>query len=559
MMNNYRFYCLTGPIIALLMISLPLAAQQQTIGPNRVLIRNVLLFDPAGNTEDTVVNILLRNNKLDIVTEDKLSSDDADMVVNAKRGVMMGKLTLGEKPSFMIFSEDPRENFEVLMDTFTYSVFVIHDGVVVKNTLFDVVIDEPDEEPKKASWLAYTPPPFMVPLDYQDSSHWNRWESKWISGIFTSALFLDRMYWLSQDEISKDQLGRDLNFYDGGEIRGLRFGILGTINFENPWIYTIFGATNAFDKGFEIKDQDDITLFDWRLDIPFFRNSVMSIGKQKEAISGERIQSMMFNHMQERSAVADALMPSRNVGIVWSGFSPEKYSSWAFGVFNNWLDDDEDFDDSATQTMGRLTWAPLHTEDDSSLLHLGIGYRYSDAKEGFRFLTEPEFNKSPVFVDTGFGFEDGTLPAEKIEVWNAEVSWRRGPLWLGSEYTRADVESPGFGNPSFDGYWVGLSWIMTGEMRAYNKKSGVFGGVPVAKSVYQNGKGAWEITTRWSTIDLDDGLIHGGKMDIASVGLTWWLNPIFGISLNYRYIWNTLDGIEGESSAINSRLMLILQ
>ena len=100
---------------------------------------------------------------------------------------------------------------------------------------------------------------------------------------------------------------------------------------------------------------------------------------------------------------------------------------------------------------------------------------------------------------------------------------------------------------------------MTGEMRAYNKKSGVFGGVPVAKSVYQNGKGAWEFTTRWSTIDLDDGLIHGGKMDIASAGLTWWLNPIFGINVNYRYIWNTLDGIEGQSSGFNSRLVLILQ
>jgi len=285
----------------------------------------------------------------------------------------------------------------------------------------------------------------------------------------------------------------------------------------------------------------------------------MSIGKQKEAISGERIQSMMFNHMHERSAVADAMMPSRNVGIVWSGFSPEKYSSWAFGVFNDWFDASQDFDDSATQSMGRLTWAPLHTDDDSSLLHLGVGYRYSNAKEGFRYLSEPEFNKSPVFVDTGFGFENPVLPADKLETWNAELSWRRGPLWLASEYTRTDVDSPAFGNPSFDGYWVGLSWVLTGEMRAYNKKSGVFGGVPVARSVYQSGKGAWEFTTRWSTIDLDDGVIKGGQMDIASAGLTWWLNPIFGVSMNYRYIWNTLDGVEGTSSGITTRLILVLQ
>jgi len=557
-MNNVLPSSLRIVFLLLLFLVLCMGAQAQTIGPNRVLIRNVLLFDPAGNAEDTVVNILLKDNKLEVVTEDKLSRDDADMVVNAKQGTLLGKLTLGEKPSFMVFSEDPRENFEVMMDTFTYSVFVVHDGVVVKNTLFDIVVDEPHEEPQKANWLAYTPPPFMVPLSYQDSSKWNQWESKWVSGIFTSALFLDRMFWKSQDEISMGQVG-GVDDYNGGEIRGLRFGILGTINFENPWIYTLFGATNAFDKGFEREEPDNITLFDWRLDIPFFRNSVMSLGKQKEAISGERIQSMMFNHMHERSAVADAMMPSRNVGIVWSGFSPERHSSWAFGVFNDWFDADQDFDDSATQSMGRLTWAPLHTEDDSSLLHLGIGYRHSDAKEGFRYISEPEFNKSPVFVDTGFGFENPVLPADKLETWNLELSWRRGPLWLASEYTRTDVDSPAYGNPSFDGYWVGLSWVLTGEMRAYNKKSGVFGGVPVAKSVYQNGKGAWELTTRWSTIDLDDGVIHGGQMDIASAGLTWWLNPIFGLSMNYRYIWNTLDGVEGTSSGVSTRLMLILQ
>jgi len=542
----------------LLLCLLPLNASAQTIGPERVLIRNVVLFDPGGIAEDRVVNILIRANKLDIVTEDKISRDDADMAVNANNGILLGKLAIGQEPSFLIFEEDPRTDFNAMMDTFTYSVFAVKDGIVMKNRLVGVAADDPEEEPKEAGWLAYTPPPFMVPLNYVDPDKWNQWEGKWISGFFTSALFLDRMYWTSQDEASLGQVG-DLKLEEGGEIRGLRFGVIGSINFEKPWIYTIFGATNAFDKGFDTETVDDYAWFDWRLDIPFFNNSVMSIGKQKEPISGERVQSMLFNHMQERSAVSDAFMPSRNVGIVWNGHSPERHSTWAFGVFNDWFDADQDFDESATQTISRLTWAPLHTEDDSSLLHLGLGYRHSDAKEGFRYATEPEFNKSPTFVDTAFGQDNAMLPADKLETWNAELSWRRGPLWLASEYTRVDVDNPEFGNPSLDGYWVGFSWIVTGEMRAYNKKSGVFGGVPVAKSVYQNGPGAWEVSARWSSMDMDDGLIHGGKMDIASFGLTWWLNPIFGINVNYRYIWNTLDGVEGTASGINSRLMLMLQ
>jgi len=208
-----HFNALSSLILLLVLIS-SFPVQAQTIGPNRVLVRNVTLFDPTGAVEDKVVNILLRDNKLDIVTEDKLSRDDADMVVNARNGLLMGKLTIGQKPSFIIFEEDPRENFQVLqkpsfiifeedprenfqvlLDTFSYSIFAVDDGVVVKNHLVGVVADEPDEEPTKTSWLAYTPPPLMMPLDYHDASKWNRFETRYINGIFVSALVLDRIGW----------------------------------------------------------------------------------------------------------------------------------------------------------------------------------------------------------------------------------------------------------------------------------------------------------------------------------------------------------------------------
>ena len=531
----------------------------QVYGPEDILIRNVTLIDPTGKGEDRLVNILIKDRKLDLITEDKIPSSEAEQVVDAAGGFVVGKLELGSVPNFMILRKDPREDFEVMLDTKTYAAFAMHDGYVVRNRLLYVVEDEPDEEPVRQGWLAYTPPPLVVPLNYQDTSKWNRWESKYISGIFISGLFLDRMNWLSQNSVNNSQVG-SLSDFEGGEIRGFRVGVVGTLNwFEKPWIYTIFGATNAFDKGFNEENLDSFTLFDWRLDIPFFKNSVMSIGKQKEPISGERVQSMLFNHMQERTAVSDAMMPSRNVGIVWNGSSPERYSSWAFGVFNDWFDAGQDFDESATQFVGRLTWSPWRSEDESNLVHLGLGYRYSDAEEGFRYLTEPEFNQAPLYVDTGFGTETGMLPADDLQTWNAELSWRRGPVWLASEYTRSDVDNPALGNPSFDGYWLAASWILTGEMRAYNRKSGTFGGVPVSRGVYQNGKGAWEISARWSNIDLEDGAVEGGKMDIASLGLSWWATPFFGINANYRYIWNELGGQEGESSGLNARLILLLE
>ena len=177
--------------VNLLILLLPLAAGAQDIDPDRVLIRNVTLIDPAGKTEDTIVNILIREHKLELITEDKISRDEADQVVNAQGGVIVGKLEIGQQPSFLIFSEDPRENFQVMLDTRTYSIFAVHDGVVVKNRLLETLDEDPEEEPKKTGWLAYTPPPFAVPLNYQDTSKWNRWESKYISGIFVAGLVLD--------------------------------------------------------------------------------------------------------------------------------------------------------------------------------------------------------------------------------------------------------------------------------------------------------------------------------------------------------------------------------
>ncbi len=190
MIDFKRFRLVSSLSFVLVVVSVfPVFAQ--TKGPERILIRNVILFDPNGVVEDKIVNILIRESKLDLVTEDKVSSEEADLVVNANMGVILGQLEIGRRPSFIVVREDPRENFEVMMDTSTYSRFVVHDGVVVKNWIIGVVADEPEEEPKKSGWLAYTPPPVMVPLSYQSPTKWNRFTTSYVNGTFIAALLLD--------------------------------------------------------------------------------------------------------------------------------------------------------------------------------------------------------------------------------------------------------------------------------------------------------------------------------------------------------------------------------
>ena len=550
-----------APLIATLSLVLIVGvmATGTCAASDNILIRNATLMDLTGEADDRTVSLLVRNNLLELVTEDEVPADQFDRAFDAAGGFVIGNLDIGAAPNFMIISRDPRVQFEVLLDTRVWTVFAMQEGVVVRNRLTDAPRKTAESRSTKAGWLAYTPPPMAVPLSYQDASKWNRWDTEYVSGIFILGVMLDRMNWQSQNAGSRSLVG-DVDAFDGGEIRAFRFGAIGTLNmFEKPWVYTVFAASNAYDKGFETNNLDNITFFDWRLDIPFLGNSVMSIGKQKEPISGERLQGMVYNQMQERSSAADGLLPSRNIGVVWSGSNKERASSWAFGLFNDWFDAGQDFSDSASQAVGRVTWAPLRTDEDSNLLHLGLGYRYSDAKEGFRAATEPEFNKAPKFVDITAGLDGGPLPADSLRTWNTEVSWRRGPLWLASEYIHTTADSPSLGNPELKGWWLGASWVLTGEMRPYQKKNGTFGSIPVSRSVYHNGKGAWEVSARWSTIDLNDAGLQGGEMDIASLGLTWWLTPYITASFNYRYIWHERDGIAGNASGFNTRIGVSLE
>jgi phosphate-selective porin OprO/OprP len=546
-------------VFAVLVIFVTLVVPCQARAQESILIRNATLVDRSGKQGKVVVNILVKNSKLDIITEDLIPIEDADVSYDAAGGVVLGELTLGEPASFLILRGDPRQNVKLLLDTKTHATFAIYEGEVVKNT-FVTIIDETPEEKARADqgWLAYAPPPLAVPVNYKDGSRWNRFDSKYVSGLFTGALVIDRQNWVDQDRRSEQQVG-DLNSFDGGEIRGLRFGGVGTINFDQPWVWTVFGATHGFDKGFDSTESDDYTLFDLRLDIPLWEKTSFSIGKQKEPLSMERLMALGHGPLGERAAVSDALLPSRNVGVVMAGTLLSDRMTLAGGAFNNWLDKDQpnSFSDNATQYVGRITWIPALSDNESTLLHLGAGVRHSDSEEGFETQSGPEFNLAPDFVATSFFEADNTL------TYQAEASLRSGPFWLHGEYARTDIEAPAYSDPSIDGYHVTASWIITGEVRPYNKRVGIFKPIPVARTVEQNGWGAWEVSTRFSTLDLSEAPgaqgVDAGDMDVWSLGLNWWLTPYFNVNLNYRYA--TLDrfGVDGSSQGFVTRIALILE
>lgn len=541
--------------LGLLALAAPTLSQPGTT----ILLRNVSLLSEVAGEKATTVNLLIENGELDVISEDLIPLDEADVAYDAAAGYILGRLNLGEPASFLILGGNPQLFPEMLLDTKQYATFAMLNGEVVKNPFERISEETPEEKARsRQGWMAYTAPPLAVPLDYRNTSKWNRWDTRWVSGIAVAGLVLDRQRWIDQDAANRTLVG-DVQDFEGGEIRGLRFGAVGTLNFDKPWVYTVFAATHAFDKGFDTDETDDLTLFDLRLDIPVFENGTFSIGKQKEPISMERVMSLAHWPLQERSAGADALLPARNIGLVMSGNLFDRNVSLAGGVFNDWLDKDQpsSISDNSTQFVGRATWVPWSSDNESTLLHLGLGLRHSNGKQGGLLSTEPEFNQAPDYIRSDF------LDIDYYNTYQAEASLRSGPFWLHGEYIQSESDTDIFGEIKPEGYNVTASWIMTGEVRGYNRRSGIFTKMPISRSVNQNGWGALEVAPRYSNLDTSDvpGADGGeaGAMDIWSLGFTWWPNYYMQFSMNYRYITLEQNGLEGTSQGMNGRIMLLLE
>lgn len=553
-------FAMSLTVVSLPFYSIAVETDNEEIISQKIIIYNVTFLDPSGDNDPAVANLIIKDKLFDIATLDDIEVANTDIIFDAENGFLIGSLEPGKVANFLILSKDPHKDIEALLDTKKHILLAIRDGVIIRNNLKDQVTainKKKKSKPKKSGWLAYTPPPMVIPSHHTDAD-WINFKNDYFTTTLIGALAMDRQSWESQNDESLQQVG-DLSSFDGGEIRALRFGLAGAIKFDKPWVYMISGATNAFDKGFDTNTTDDVSFFDWRLDIPTFLNTTLSIGKQKEPISMERTIGMTFLAMQERTVVSDTLLPSRNVGAVLSGSDLETNFTWAGGIFNNWLDNDESFGDTSTQLVGRVTWLPYMSEDASAIFHIGGGLRYSNAKSPLRFASEPEFNQSALFIDSG------DIDANDTFTYNLEASWRKGPLWVLSEYTKTKVDAGYLHDPEFSGYHVSAALSLTGEMREYNHKSGVFSPLPVGRTVYQSGWGAWEISTRYSVFDGKDSMLDAGSTDIISVGASWWLSPKFNVNFNYRWIdldrcsfINDSCNLQGKSNGFNTRVVLFL-
>jgi phosphate-selective porin OprO/OprP len=320
-----------------------------------------------------------------------------------------------------------------------------------------------------------------------------------------------------QEEESKLHAG-DMSRYDRWDVRGLRIGAAGTVNFEYPWTYLISGSINTAMRDYNKETDDALTLLDAVVNIPLWGEyGRMQIGKMKAPISMERTMGMVFEQVMERPMHLDALLPTRNIGLSFSDLILEKRLRWRAGIYNDWLEKgNPDIEDANIIIAGRVTGVAYEDPAALRLLHLGAAYRYEDVKEGtVRYDVGPEFYFCDPWLDTG------EIPAAHTNTVNLELTYLDGPLWIASEYTHTAVDSPDYGTLHFSGYHVAFNYFLTGEHRGYNRRKGNVRRITPVLDFDKGGWGALEASLRYSTLDLDDKHIRGGSMDIWSCGLVW--------------------------------------
>ncbi len=160
------------------------------------------------------------------------------------------------------------------------------------------------------------------------------------------------------------------------------------------------------------------------------------------------------------------------------------------------------------------------------------------------FSDRPEIRIDPSFTILSTG---GLTDVRHAQVYNVEGAASVGPVFFQGEYFWFNVDR--FFNPSarFEGGYAQASWMITGESRTYNNPQAAFNGVAPKDpfSLKGGGWGAWEIAGRYSYMNLNDHLPilgsgagggqPGGKQQVATIGLNWYVNRNMRFMLDYLH------------------------
>lgn len=278
-----------------------------------------------------------------------------------------------------------------------------------------------------------------------------------------------------------------------------------------------FGLKDAYLEGARFT-----RIFKWR------------IGSFKEPLSLSKQHGSFSMSFLELPLPVQAFVPGSNFGLMFRHNEANRRFFWAVSATTLGRQTDDNRNSADLSFTGRITGLPIYRRKGRRLLHLGASYSVRNPTSNTSdFSARPEARFLPFFVDTG------DIAAETGQIIGLEVAAVRGPWWAQAEWLETEVESDDGTRFGFDGSYVEVGHFLTGENRLYRTRNGAFGRL-IPRRTFRGGnlfrrgtdKGAFELSARFSTVDLDDGEVLGGEMRNVGFAVNWYATTAARVSFN---------------------------
>lgn len=275
-----------------------------------------------------------------------------------------------------------------------------------------------------------------------------------------------------------------------------------------------------------------------------YKNTVIQIGNQRQAFGMEANTSSNDVSFIERSLIIDPFDQGRGFGIAAQQWG----DNWSlnYGVYGQDVNGANSKDEQLSFN-GRFAYAPI--KEKNRMVSFGVSALQTELEDGasVRLRARPEAHQANTRI-----VDSGSIAANSYSMLGLETVMQFGSLTLLGEYIKQDVDSVDGTDPSFDGYFVSASYLLDGGMRSYSTKGGKFKG-------YKPGaNGAWELTARLSSLDLNDtgANILGGQVDAVTLGANYYINS----NMLAKFNVTSADGDEHakyDSTSVGARLQVV--
>ena len=109
-----------------------------------------------------------------------------------------------------------------------------------------------------------------------------------------------------------------------------------------------------------------------------------------------------------------------------------------------------------------------------------------------------------------------------------------GPFSAQAEFIETIVSGTGYSDNKLNGAYGYMTYFLTGESRTYKAKTGAWDRIkPLQNFTTRGGLGAWELAVGYDHLDLNSGVIQGGRASSGKIGLNWYPNSRVRIMANF--------------------------